>query len=293
MDASFHQAPGNPRTTPHSEPRSLEPEQSRPYRLGVALSGGGARGFAHAGALMAIEEAGLKPDVIAGVSAGSVVAVLYSAGIKPLKMADIFDRQGFRDFAELSLGRGALFKIDKFRRFILSAIGPDFRNLEDLLIPTYLGVTNLSDGIHAEFHSGEIGDRMLASCSIPIVFKPIEIDGKLYVDGGVLRNHPAWIIRDLCDTLIGINVSPLGADADCRYDSIFEVAMRTYNLMAKANQAADMALCDVSVCTPEIASYKVFNLKDINKVFVSGYIHTRRALKDAGLWHPAAISTNS
>lgn len=72
----------------------------RPYRLGVALSGGGARGFAHAGALMAIEEAGLRPDAIAGVSAGSVVAVLYAGGVEPLKMADMFARTGFRDFGQ-------------------------------------------------------------------------------------------------------------------------------------------------------------------------------------------------
>lgn len=77
----------------------------RPYRLGVALSGGGARGFAHAGALMAIEEAGLRPDAIAGVSAGSVVAVLYAGGVEPLKMADMFARTGFRDFAELNFAR--------------------------------------------------------------------------------------------------------------------------------------------------------------------------------------------
>lgn len=60
----------------------------------------------------------------------------------------------------------------------------------------------------------------------------------------------------------------------------------TYNLMAKANQNTDMALCDISVSTPELASYKVFNMKHIGKVFMSGYIHTRRALRDAGLWNP-------
>ncbi len=73
--------------------------------------------------------------------------------------------------------------------------------------------------------------------------------------------------------------------------SMLEVAMRTYNLMAKANQGADMALCDISVQTPELSSYKVFDLKNIKAVVTSGYIHTRRALKDAGLWHP--VKTDS
>ena len=158
------------------------------------------------------------------------------------------------------------------------------RRLEDLRMPTYLGVTDLDNGRPVSFCSGEIGPRMLASCSIPIIFKPINIDGVNYVDGGVLRNHPAWIIRDKCDTLIGINVSPLKRNK--KYQSIASVAMRTYNLMAKANQATDMAMCDVSVQTPELAEYAVFDLKNIKKIFITGYVHTRKALMDAGLWHP-------
>lgn len=255
-------------------------------RLGVALSGGGARGFAHAGALMAIEEAGLKPDIIAGVSAGSVVAVLYAAGVSPLGMAKLFGNAGFRDFAELSFGKGGIFSIDKFKKFILRAIG-GIERLEDLRIPTYIGATNLDEGCAAEFHTGEIGPRLVASCSIPIVFKPVLIDGVNYVDGGVLRNMPSWIIRDKCEKLIGVNVSPLRQNRRGEARSIIEIAMRTYNLMAKANQAADMNLCDVAVQTMEIAQYQVFNLKHINKVFMSGYIHTRKALREAGMWNPS------
>ena len=105
--------------------------QSKQFKLGVALSGGGARGFAHAGALMAIEEAGLRPDVVAGVSAGAVIAVLYAGGVSPLRMADIFARTGFFDFAELSMGEGGFFKIEKFRNFIMRILG-DKSRLEDL-----------------------------------------------------------------------------------------------------------------------------------------------------------------
>lgn len=265
-----------------------ETVERHPYKLGVALSGGGARGFAHAGALMAIEEAGLKPDAIAGVSAGSVVAVLYAAGVKPLEMADLFSGQGFRDFVELSWGKGGLFKIEKFMHFIQNAIG-NKRNIEDLDIPTFIGASDLDNARPHIFDSGEIGPRMIASCSIPIIFPPVQIDGVHYVDGGVLRNLPAWALRDKCDTLIGINVSPL-AKKDS-YNSIIEVAYRTYNLMAKANQAEDMALCDLSIQTPEIADYAVFDLSKIKELVVSGYMHTRKALKNAGMWNPAPQGT--
>lgn len=258
--------------------------QNPQYGIGIALSGGGARGFAHAGALMAVEEAGLKVDIIAGVSAGSVVAALYAAGYSPAEMRELFKDKKVSDFVTISMGKGGLMSIDKFKRFIVQAIaakGP-YKNLEDLPIPTYFGLTDIDNGRHVAVSTGPIGDRMAASCSIPIVFKPVRIDGVNYVDGGVLRNHPAWIIRDKCRTLIGINVSPMNLPG--KATSLINVAMRTYNLMAKANQAEDMKLCDISIQTPELSSYNVFNLKNINAVVTSGYIHTRRALKDAGLW---------
>ncbi|MDE6454298.1 MAG: patatin-like phospholipase family protein [Muribaculaceae bacterium] len=253
-------------------------------QFGVALSGGGARGFAHAGALKAIEEAGIRPGIIAGVSAGAVVAVLYAAGVRPDNILRLFSERGFTDFASFQFGGGGLFRADKFKNLILRAIGGD-RNLEDLNIPTYIGVTDLDHGIPCEFHTGPVGDRMMASCSIPIIFKPVCIDGTYYVDGGVLRNHPAWTIRDKCKTLIGVNVSPMNLDGS-KADTLTGVAMRTYNMMLKSNQAADMSLCDISVQTPEISHYSTFNLKMINNVFTSGYIHMRRALRDAGLWNP-------
>lgn len=261
----------------------------KPYRLGVAFSGGGARGFAHAGALMAIEEAGLNPDIVAGVSAGSVIAVLYAAGVRPLQMAELFARTGFRDFAELNLGSGGIFGIERFMNFILRATG-GIRRLEDLPIPAIICATDLDHGKSVAFTRGEIGPRVMASCSIPIVFKPVRIDGVQYVDGGVLRNHPAWALRDKCDVLIGVNVSPLVESSNCK--SIISVAMRTYKLLTRANTTADMKLCDVSVSTPELAEYAVFNLKKIKELFLRGYIDTRHALIEAGMWKPETKSTD-
>lgn len=267
-----------------SENNKPNPEL-RPYqpgaRVGVALSGGGARGFAHAGALAAIEEAGLKPSVLAGVSAGSVVAVLYSAGVAPADITNVFSQHSFRDFVKIRPKNNGLFNLSPFGHFIQSQIG-QYRRLEDLPIPTYIGATDFDNGCSVVFHQGSIAPRVMASCCIPIVFQPVTIDGVQYVDGGVLRNHPAWIIRDKCDFLIGINVSPLSRKE--KEDTLISIAMRSYHLMAKANQSRDMALCDVSVQTSEIATYKPFDLSDIEKVYLSGYLNTRRALKNAGVW---------
>lgn len=205
---------------------------------------------------------------------------MYAAGVRPDDMLSIFAEAKFKDFCEFSTRSGGMFRINRFKKFILKHIG-EHKNLEDLDIPTYIGVTDFDHGCPAEFHTGEIGDRMMASCSIPIVFYPVKIDGVKYVDGGVLRNLPSWIIRDKCERLIGINCSPLIVEKPEATTTVFSVAMRTYNLMAKANQAEDMAMCDLAITTPDIAHYKVFNLKEINKVFISGYAATKKALKSA------------
>lgn len=254
-----------------------EGERPRPpYRLGVALSGGGARGFAHVGALKALEEAGMKPDVIAGVSAGAVAAVMYAAGVPLDEMLSLFTSTKFTDFARLSLIHGdGMFSLMRFKQFIEEATGID--RLENLRIPTYVGVTDLYHGEPAEFHEGPLGERVVASCSIPIVFSPVEIDGIHYVDGGVLRNLPAWIIREKCETLIGINVSPLRTFEYRK--SFLDIGMRTYNLMAKANQQQDMDICDHVIITPELIHYQVFNLKDIHKAYLSGYAAAHRAIR--------------
>ncbi|MDO5332514.1 MAG: patatin-like phospholipase family protein [bacterium] len=247
-----------------------------PYRLGVALSGGGARGFAHVGALKALEEAGMKPDVIAGVSAGAVAAVMYAAGVPLDEMLSLFTSTKFTDFARPSLIHGdGMFSLMRFKQFIEEATGID--RLENLRIPTYVGVTDLDHGEPAEFHEGPLGERVVASCSIPIVFSPVEIDGIHYVDGGVLRNLPAWIIREKCETLIGINVSPLRTFEYKK--SFLDIGMRTYNLMAKANQQQDMDICDHVIITPELIHYQVFNLKDIHKAYLSGYAAAHRAIR--------------
>lgn len=255
-----------------------------PYKIGVALTGGGARGFAHAGVLAAFEEAGLKPDILAGVSAGSVVAALYAAGVKPREFVGLFSERNFRDFVNLRPHAGSIFSTEPFKEFIERNL-KGYKRLEDLPIPVYLGATDFDNGVAVEFHEGPIAERVVASCTIPIIFKPVNIDGVNYVDGGVLRNHPAWIIRDKCSLLIGVNVSPLSNKV--KTDSFVSVALRTYNLMAKANQLIDMELCDINIEPMEISHYRTFDLRSIKQVYLSGYIHARRALRDAGLWHPS------
>lgn len=251
---------------------------NKPGTLGVALSGGGARGFAHIGVLKALEEHGLKPDVIAGVSAGAVIAVLYAAGVPFEDMMKIFSKTAFREYAEFQMRGGGFFKLDRFRKHIMDAIGSRYQRLEDLNIPTYLGVTNLDDGESEVLSSGPLGDAMIASCSIPILFKPVKINGKRYVDGGVLRNIPTRMVRDKCDFLVGVNCSTLN-ETNTIKDTVMDIGLRTYSLMTRFHHKEDMKLCDLAIELPEISNYKVFNLKNIREVFIRGYATAKKAIE--------------
>lgn len=270
------------KVTENTSPASNGHEDA-PYGLGLALSGGGARGFAHAGALKAIKEAGLKVDIIAGVSAGSIVAALHAGGVSPEDMVKLFDKTRLKNLMEFRLGSGGLLSMTKFIKRMEEILAPA-KNLEDLQIPVYIGATDLANAKTTVFDHGPIGERVMASCSIPLLFSPVNIDGNWYVDGGVIQNLPARVIRDKCRRLIGINVvpmSPLG-----KATSMLDVAIRTYHIMVKSNQQRDLDVCDLVVETRELSAYQTFNIKDRKNVFNAGYTNMRRTLRRAGWWNP-------
>lgn len=266
------------------------PYSSPTYKLGLALSGGGARGFAHAGVLKALEEADMVPDVIAGVSAGSIAGVLYASGLKPEEILELFAHLKFTDLCRLHLSNGGILDMGRFRQFLMKALkGKD--RLEDLDIPMYIGATDFDNGVPAVFSSGSIAERVAASCSIPIAFSPVRIDGVNYVDGGVLRNLPAWTIRDKCIHLIGVDCSPLGNEKFSSR-SMLDIAFRSFRLIAKSTVPYDRQLCDLVIDTPDIAHYRTFNLKDIRKCYQSGYDSARRALDNICWLSPSQGVTN-
>lgn len=261
----------------------LPENHKKPYRLGVCLSGGGARGFAHIGAMRALRELGLEPDIIAGVSAGSVVAAFYAAGLlndydnDPL--LNLFTDAHFRDFAEMHVPRESFFSLDRFKECLEELI--PYKNVEDLPLKTVIGATDLDLGMKKAFTEGPLAERLVASCSIPIIFDPVTIDGHRYVDGGVLHNIPCWAIRHLCDRLIGINCSPMYKAEPAR--NIIEIARRSYTLMAKNNVIPDLELCDTVVNLTEIADHQTFDLNSLSLLVESGYLTTLRTLRAATL----------
>ena len=241
--------------------------KTRPYRIGLALGGGGARGFAHIGVLRALEEMGIKPDVISGTSAGSIIAALYADGYAPQHIIRLFSELDVKELVDVTIPRNSLLKMDKFIHFIDKRLHS--KRIEYLKIPTYIVATDFDNGKSVAFDKGDLAIRIAASCSIPIVFPPIAIDGIHYVDGGVMRNLPVTPIRDLCDVVIGINVSPMQHE---QYENnLLSITNRAYNFLSCGNVFPDIALCDILIENEDISGYNVFDLDEQEKIEELGY----------------------
>lgn len=249
------------------------------YNIGLALSGGGIRGISHAGALLALEEYNLKPDIISGVSAGSIVGALYADGYEPLQIAKMFEHIRFREMTRLDVPDGGFFSIAAFGRFLGKRLRA--KTFEELHIPLRVVATHFNEGTPVTFESGPLLKPIIASCSIPILFVPQKIDGQPYVDGGLLKNFPVSTIRNECHKVIGVNAGPLVTQ---NYKAnIMDVAFRTYHFMFRANTLPDRALCDVLIEPENLYDFDLFQTDKIPEIFDLGYQTAVAALKKADL----------
>lgn len=155
-------------------------------KLGLALSGGGAKGFAHIGVFRLLEECGLKPDIIVGTSVGSLMGALFADGYTSDEIKELFTGREFSEFAQLQIPKSGLFDSKRFRYFLRRHLRA--KTFEELKTPLVVVATDLDNGESHEFRSGPIVEAVTASCSIPIIFSPVVINGVHYVDGGLF--HP-------------------------------------------------------------------------------------------------------
>ena len=198
-------------------------KKTKGKRIGLALGGGGARGLAHIHVLETLDELGVRPCMISGTSIGSIMGALYASGLsgnkirklidrlivkKVEKLSDVFTRKDLLKWVELidpSFHRGALIKGEKFIRFLAESMNCD--TFEELKIPLRVSTTDFSTGTEAVFQSGDLLSAVRASMAIPGVFAPVERDGKLLVDGGLVNPLPYTLLRGECDLIIAVDVS--------------------------------------------------------------------------------------
>ena len=248
----------------------------REFKTGVILSGGGVRGFAHAGILKALNEADIYPDVISGVSAGAIVGALYADGYSPDEIFEIFkEDNSFFKYAKIKIPGKGLFNTVGLRKNLAKHLKSD--NLEDLKIPLIIAATDMSKGEVVYFDEGKILDRVMASAAIPILFEPVEIDGDLYVDGGVLDNFPVTPLVKKCQRLIGVSLNPIHPEKD--FDHLFKIAERTFRLSVSSNISPKISLCDQLFEPEELGKYRLLDASKGEKIFELGYENARKQLQ--------------
>jgi len=180
-------------------------------RVGLALSGGGARGLAHIGVLKVLEQEGVPIDFLAGTSMGGIIAASYAAGLGVDYMAEEARRMGrLRNMIRLmdrSLpARLGLFEGQKVQQYLASHLGDI--TFDDLRIPLALVAVDLESGEEVVLRSGSVVEALRATISLPGVFAPFRLDGRLLVDGGVLNNLPADVVRRMgAEVVIAVDVS--------------------------------------------------------------------------------------
>jgi NTE family protein len=223
-------------TTEPTAPITVPDPVKRP-KLGLALGGGAARGFAHVGVLQVLEEAGIKPDLVVGTSAGSFVAALYASGKTPAqlqRMAETMDEAVFTDWTVPLLGRGMM-RGEALARYVNAQAGAqaNSRQIEDFKLPLGIVATDLNSGQGVLFQRGDVGTAVRASSAVPSVFEPVRINGRDYVDGGLVSPVPVRFARQMgAEVVLAIDIS--SAPEYGHTGDMFQILMQTFTIMGKS-----------------------------------------------------------
>jgi NTE family protein len=212
-------------------PVALTPKP--PPKIGLALGGGAARGFAHVGVIQVLEENGIKPSLVTGTSAGSLVAAIYASGkngAQLQRVAETMEEAAIADWTLPIFSRGML-RGDALARYVNGQVGGKL--MEDFPMPLGIVATDLNTGNDVLFQRGDTGTAVRASSAVPAVFQPVKIAGREYVDGGLVSPVPVGAARRMgADFVIAVDISspPEGSLTGGTLD----ILMQTFSIMGKS-----------------------------------------------------------
>lgn len=236
-----------PALPPASEPMVVAPAPiKRLPKVGLALGGGAARGFAHIGVIQVLEEAGIRPALVTGTSAGSLVAALYASGKTGTQLQQVAESMEEATFADWTLpifSRGIL-RGDALAKYVAAQVGG--RLIEDMLLPLGIVATDLNSGQGILFQRGDTATAVRASSAVPAIFQPVRIAGREYVDGGLVSPVPVRYARQMgAELIIAVDISslPEGNEAG----DTFQILMQTFTIMGKSINGLELREADVVV----------------------------------------------
>jgi len=239
--------------TPAQVPVQTEPvAPKRPPKFGLALGGGAARGFAHVGVIQVLEEAGIKPDLVVGTSAGSLVAAFYASGkngAQLQQLSETMEEATITDWTVPLLGRGMM-RGDALARYVNSKTGNAL--IEDLKMPLGIVATDLRTGAGVLFQRGDLGTAVRASSSVPSVFEPVRIGNREFVDGGLVSPVPVRYAKQMgAEFVLAVDIS--SPPESGKTGDMFQILMQTFTIMGKSINAFELREADL-VVRPALAN---------------------------------------
>ena len=217
-----------------------------PPRIGLALGGGAARGFAHVGVIQVLEEAGIRPALVTGTSAGSLVAALYASGKNGAQLqhiAESMEEATIADWTLQVLSRGAL-RGEALAKYVNVQVGQ--KQIEALPMPLGIVATDLNSGHDIVFQRGDTGTAVRASSAVPAVFQPVKIGSREYVDGGLVSPVPVRAAKKMgAELIIAVDISspPEAASAS----GTLEILLQTFTIMGKSINSLELQGADVVI----------------------------------------------
>ncbi len=245
------------------------------YKYGLVLSGGGTRGFAHLGALKALEEHGIKPDIISGVSAGSIIGALYADGNSPEDTLVSLTSNNLFGFVRPTIPKEGLLRMTGFEKTLEKTLRA--KTFEELGIPLLIHAVNINTIEYTLFDKGDLIKAIKASSSIPVVFPPVTIGKHKFLDGGILNNFPVEPLLGRCENIIGINVNPVGKAN--KVNGLKTIAIRSFHLSMRNHAELRKEKCDIYIEPESLEDFGILDLSSAEKIFETGYKKTKEVLE--------------
>ncbi|NAS10956.1 patatin-like phospholipase family protein [Poritiphilus flavus] len=245
--------------------------------IGLVLSGGGVRGMAHIGLIKALKEHQLEVTAVSGSSVGALVGALYSNGNSTDEMLAFFKETPLFKYNFFTINKPGFLDTDRYFSIFKGYFPEDqFEALEKEL---FVVATDLQAGKEKLFSSGALIKPLLASAALPPVFSPVDIDGVLYADGGIMNNFPKEYLPDTVDFVIGSNVSIAGYVEKKGLKNALQLAGRVTGLMIYASGKDKLRNCDLALEPTELEDIGVLDKTGIEKAYEIGYEHASRVLE--------------
>ncbi len=269
----------NTPNTPNAAATPPVGKPARPLRVGLALGGGAARGFAHIGVIKALEARNVQVDLVCGTSAGSVVAALYASGMSGIainKLALTMDQASISDWAMPFRARGLLQGV-ALQNYLNTTLNN--RPIEKMAKPLGVVATDLRTGEPILFQRGNTGIAVRASCSVPSIFEPVKIGGHEYVDGGLVSPVPAAFAHKMgADFVIAVDISARPETGLTQ--SSFDVLMQTFTIMGQTIKAYELDKYADFVIRPNLSAMSSSDFGQRNVAILAGEEAVARIMPD-------------